>query len=219
MSHNSKVRVIFYSSLKGVERSTYLELLNVKNKDAVHDILGYPENSVARLINTDFATIDTEITIAQANEHLRKNHKDSEAANVIYVVDHDGRLIDDIPVRRFVLNDPNKTIEEIRPKYAWITSHTCRRSFCTNEFLAGTPVDLIMKISGHKSLRDFYRYIRISQEEAGQKIGARHNFEVIDAQFKIFGLCPNCREQQKPLSSTGRTASDGRGKPSNRTKT
>ncbi len=27
-----------------------------------------------------------------------------------------------------------------------------------------------MKISGHKSLRDFYRYIRISQEEAGQKI-------------------------------------------------
>jgi Fur family transcriptional regulator, ferric uptake regulator len=56
-------------------------------------------------------------------------------------------------------------------------------------------------------------------EEAGQKIGARHNFEVIDAQFKIFGLCPNCREQQKPLSSTGRAASDGRAKPPNRTKT
>lgn len=35
-------------------------------------------------------------------------------------------------------------------------------------------------------------------EEAGQKIGARHNFEVIDAQFKIFGLCPTCREQKKP---------------------
>jgi hypothetical protein len=27
-----------------------------------------------------------------------------------------------------------------------------------------------MKISGHKSLRDFYRYIRIIPEEAGQKI-------------------------------------------------
>ena len=34
-------------------------------------------------------------------------------------------------------------------------------------------------------------------EEAGQKIGARHNFEVIDAQFKIFGLCPACKEAQK----------------------
>jgi integrase len=58
----------------------------------------------------------------------------------------------------------------VKPKYQWITSHTCRRSFCTNEFLAGTPVELIMKISGHKSLKAFYRYIRITPEEAGQKI-------------------------------------------------
>jgi len=29
----------------------------------------------------------------------------------------------------------NKTIDGIRPRYAWIISHTCRRSFCTNEFL------------------------------------------------------------------------------------
>lgn len=33
-------------------------------------------------------------------------------------------------------------------------------------------------------------------EEAGQKIGARYNFEVIDAQFKIFGMCPDCRQQK-----------------------
>ena len=34
-------------------------------------------------------------------------------------------------------------------------------------------------------------------EEAGQKIGSRYNFDVIDAQFKIFGMCPNCREQKR----------------------
>jgi integrase len=64
----------------------------------------------------------------------------------------------------------NKDIVEVKPKYAWVTSHTCRRSFCTNEFLAGTPVELIMKISGHKSVKDFYKYIRISPEEAGRKV-------------------------------------------------
>jgi len=31
-------------------------------------------------------------------------------------------------------------------------------------------------------------------EQAGQKIGARYNFEVVDAQFKIFGLCPKCQK-------------------------
>lgn len=110
---SSDDRIAFYSSLKGVERSASLELLNEKNKDAVHDILGYPENSVARLINTDFVTIETGITIAQAIEHLRKNHRDTETANVIYVVDNEGKLIDDIPVRRFVLNDPDKKVADI----------------------------------------------------------------------------------------------------------
>ncbi|HEY9733198.1 MAG TPA: Fur family transcriptional regulator [Drouetiella sp.] len=48
-------------------------------------------------------------------------------------------------------------------------------------------------------------------EEAGQKIGARHNFEVIDAQFKIFGLCPTCREQKKPaLQAVSRQAGETR---------
>jgi integrase len=63
-----------------------------------------------------------------------------------------------------------KDIVEVKPKYEWITSHTCRRSFCTNEFLAGTPPELIMKISGHKSIKDFYKYIRVSPEEAALKI-------------------------------------------------
>lgn len=42
--------------------------------------------------------------------------------------------------------------------------------FCTNEFLKGTPVYLIMKISGHKREKDFYRYIRIDPKEAAEKI-------------------------------------------------
>ena len=90
-----------------------LTLLTDHNRLAVHNILGYPDNSVARLINTEFATISPELTIAEANEHLRKNQKDTETANVIYVVDKDGKLIDDIPVRRFILNDPAKKIADI----------------------------------------------------------------------------------------------------------
>jgi hypothetical protein len=36
--------------------------------------------------------------------------------------------------------------------------------------MAGTPVELIMKISGHKRTKDFYKYIRISPEEAANKM-------------------------------------------------
>src|ERR1700710_1196825 len=80
-------RLLFFSGLKGVERSEYIDLLNEKTKAATHSMLGYPQQSVARLINTDFATIQQGITIGEAMVYLRKNHKDSEAANVIYIVD------------------------------------------------------------------------------------------------------------------------------------
>ena len=71
---------------------------------------------------------------------------------------------------KFSYKKGNKMIQEIKPKWAWITSHTARRSFCTNEFLKGTPVYLIMRISGHRKEKDFYKYIRITPEEAAQKI-------------------------------------------------
>lgn len=62
----------------------------------------------------------------------------------------------------------NLDIDITKAKCDWITSHTARRSFCTNEFLTGTPVKLIMMISGHKKEQDFYRYIRIKPEEAAE---------------------------------------------------
>ena len=105
--------LIFLSHLKGVELSEALGYLNEKNKKAAHNLLGYPKESVARLINTDFVTLKKDMTIEQAMAHLRKYHQDSETANIVYVVDDEGKLIDDMPIRRLVLNEPARRIEEI----------------------------------------------------------------------------------------------------------
>lgn len=106
-------RVAFFDMLDGVEVTEYLNLLNDKNRLATYDLLGYPENSVARIINTNFTTVRKEWTIGQATEHLRRFYTDTPAANVIFVVDNKGRLVDDIPIRRLVLNEHGKTIEDI----------------------------------------------------------------------------------------------------------
>jgi integrase len=75
----------------------------------------------------------------------------------------------DAPIK-IVHKKGNKTIEEIRPKYAWVCSHTCRRSFCTNEYLEGTPIDLIMAVSGHKTEKSFRRYVKATQVQKAMKI-------------------------------------------------
>ena len=36
-----------------------------------------------------------------------------------------------------------------------------RRSFCTDEYLAGTPIDLIMAVSGYKTEQAFKKYIKV----------------------------------------------------------
>lgn len=50
------------------------------------------------------------------------------------------------------------------PKYKLITTHTARRSFATNEFLAGTQSITIMAITGHKSEKVFLNYIKVKSE-------------------------------------------------------
>ena len=51
------------------------------------------------------------------------------------------------------------------PKWKLVSSHTGRRCFCTNQYLRGLPVLMIMKISGHKSEKSFLKYIKVSEEE------------------------------------------------------
>jgi integrase len=59
---------------------------------------------------------------------------------------------------------------EMIPKYDLIKSHTARRSFCTNKYKAGMSVFDIMLFSGHTTEKEFYKYIRIKEQERASHI-------------------------------------------------
>ena len=57
-----------------------------------------------------------------------------------------------------------------------ICTHTARRSGCSNMYLAGiSPLD-IMKISGHKTEKEFLKYIRIGKEETAVSLASHPYF-------------------------------------------
>lgn len=64
---------------------------------------------------------------------------------------------------------------KIFKKYELISSHTGRRSFCTNAFLAGVPTLSIMMMSGHTTEKSFMKYICVTKEQNADII-ANHNF-------------------------------------------
>jgi site-specific recombinase XerD len=56
------------------------------------------------------------------------------------------------------------TIEWV-PKHTLVKAHTCRRSFATNCYLMGVPIQTIMAVTGHKTEKAFKKYIRITKEQ------------------------------------------------------
>jgi len=76
------------------------------------------------------------------------------------------------------INQPTETVRykgknAVKGKYKkheLISSHTCRRSFCTNMYLAGFPAEELMKISGHKSTSAFMTYIKVDNLQAAMRL-------------------------------------------------
>lgn len=71
-----------------------------------------------------------------------------------------------------------KEKNERLPKYSLIHSHTARRSFCTNMYKRKMSPTDIMHFSGHKTEREFYKYIRIYGEERASHIVGQGFFNV-----------------------------------------
>ena len=55
-------------------------------------------------------------------------------------------------------------------KWLEIRTHTVRRSFATNAYLAGIPMRDIMQITGHRTTESFLKYIRVTKLETAEKL-------------------------------------------------
>lgn len=65
--------------------------------------------------------------------------------------------------------------EEVCEKWEKIQTHTARRSFATNTYLAGVDSLSIMSTTGHKTMRNFLKYIKVSKEQHAKRM-LQHNW-------------------------------------------
>jgi len=63
-----------------------------------------------------------------------------------------------------------KRVDETKPKYELISSHTARRTFITLSLQKGALPEQVMKVSGHKDRKSFHKYVKVDQQEAIKKI-------------------------------------------------
>ncbi len=91
-------------------------LLNMLSPDDLREarrLLGYPEESVGRVMTPDYIAIRPDWTIARALEHIRDYGRESESLSVIYVTDRSGKLVDALALQRIILASPDQKVGDI----------------------------------------------------------------------------------------------------------
>jgi len=106
-------RTDFFEELPSNAVRELIKLLNVEERKVALSLLGYPENSVGRLMTPDYIYVYENNTVAEVLETIRRKGKNSETIDVIYVINKDGELIDDIRIREFLFAPPDKTVSDI----------------------------------------------------------------------------------------------------------
>ncbi|MEJ2104774.1 MAG: magnesium transporter [Ignavibacteriaceae bacterium] len=106
-------RTALLEELPGTSAKRLIQLLSADERKVAQKLLGYPENSVGRLMTPEYIAVKKDWTIADTLDYIRKNGPDSETLNVIYVINDKGVLIDDIRIREVILSSPDKKISDL----------------------------------------------------------------------------------------------------------
>ncbi len=106
-------RTAFFSELHGDAVKKMIILLPPADRKEALSLLGYPEDSVGRLMTPDYITVKQHWDVTRILEHIRKYGKNSETIDVLYVIDSNGVLLDDIRIREVLLVPPATTVSDL----------------------------------------------------------------------------------------------------------
>jgi magnesium transporter len=106
-------RTALLEDLPGTVAKQLIRLLSAEERRIAITLLGYPENSVGRLMTPDYIALKPEWTIEETLKFIRETAEDKETLNIVYVIDDRGKLLDDIRIKEFILARPDEKVSDI----------------------------------------------------------------------------------------------------------
>ena len=170
-----------------------IKLLDPEERKITLSLLGYPENSIGRLMTPDYVYVYPSNTIEQVFSTIRKYGKDSETINVIYVINDKGELLDDIRIRDFILNPPDKKVSELMDERvvalnAYDDQETASEVFKMNNRVALPVVSNSNKLLGIVTIDDILWVAEEEFSEDMQKMGGTAALEEPYIEMPLFSL-------------------------------
>jgi len=180
-------RTAFLEELPGEVTQKLLQYLSEHERSIAIKLLGYPEDSIGRLMTPEYVSVKPSFTIAKTLDHIRKFGQDSETLNNIYVVDDSQVLIDEIRIKEIILASPEKLISDLMD-YRFVAlrpdedQEKAIRTFSdydrvalpvvdTNGILLGiVTFDDMMDVAEEETTEDFHKMAAVSGKAMRDKL-------------------------------------------------
>jgi magnesium transporter len=106
-------RVDFLEELPTDTVRELIKTLEPAERKITLELLGYPENSVGRLMTPDYVYVYEYNTVQEVLDTIRRWGSNSETIDVIYIINGRGELIDDIRIRDFLIASPDTKVSDL----------------------------------------------------------------------------------------------------------
>lgn len=169
-------RTSFLAELPSTATKDFLKLLSPEERTLTLKLLGYPPNSVGRLMTPDYIAIHMDWTVQQVLKYIRTWGRASETIDVVYAVDDQHRLLDDFHLRELLISPPHRRMRELADDrcialHAGDDQETAVNIFRKNGRVALPVVDPQGVLLGIVTLDDILNVISAEFTEDIQKVG------------------------------------------------
>lgn len=178
-------RTEFLDELPAEITQRLLNLLSPPERQLALQFLGYPENSIGRLMTPHFVRVRPHWTVAHALDHIRRYGMDSETMSMIYVIDKNGRLVDDLRIRHILLASTDTLISDLMDERFVALKASDDRELAVEEIknadLTALPVtDSQGNLIGIVTVDDIFD---VAEEEATEDIQKLGGSEALDEPY------------------------------------
>lgn len=139
-----------------------MESLDAQQRERVRSALSYEEDQVGALMDFEMVTIRNDVSLEVVLRYLRRLKELPGHTDKLFVVDYDGVLQGVLPIKRLLVNDPDKDVVEV---------------------MATDPVTFSPDEDGYEAAQAFERYDLISApvvDKNGKLIGRLTIDEMVD---------------------------------------
>ena len=183
-------RVAFLEELPTSMVRNLIKTLDPEERKITLELLGYPENSVGRLMTPDYVYVYEHNSVAEVLDTIRRYGTNTETIDVIYVINEQGVLLDDIRIKDFILSSPEVKVNELMDN-RYISLHVnddqevANETFKMNNRVALPVVDNESILLGIVTIDDV---LWIANEEFGEDIQKIGGTEALDAPYLDIGI-------------------------------